>query len=30
MNASDLFVKAIEKEGVEYIFGVAGEQNLDF
>ncbi|NNE85927.1 MAG: acetolactate synthase large subunit [Alphaproteobacteria bacterium] len=30
MRASDLFVKALEKEGVEYIFGVPGEENLDF
>ncbi len=30
MKASDLFVKALEKEGVEYIFGVPGEENLDF
>ncbi|SHN30872.1 acetolactate synthase-1/2/3 large subunit [Cyclobacterium lianum] len=29
MKASDLFVKALEKEGVEYIFGVPGEENLD-
>ena len=29
MKASDLIVKALEKEGVEYIFGVPGEENLD-
>ena len=29
MKASDLFVKAIEEEGVEYIFGIPGEENLD-
>lgn len=29
MKASDLFVKALEHEGVEYIFGVPGEENLD-
>lgn len=29
MKASDLFVKALENEGVEYIFAVAGEENLD-
>jgi acetolactate synthase I/II/III large subunit len=29
-KASDLFVQALEKEGVEYIFGVPGEENLDF
>ncbi|MFZ8913920.1 MAG: thiamine pyrophosphate-binding protein, partial [Pseudomonadales bacterium] len=30
MNASDLFVKCLEEEGVEYIFGVPGEENADF
>lgn len=30
MKASDIFVKALENEGVEYIFGVPGEENLDF
>ena len=30
MNASDLFVKALENEGVEVIYGVPGEENLDF
>ena len=29
MKASDLFVKALENEGVQYIFGVPGEENLD-
>ena len=29
-KASDLFVRALENEGVEYIFGVPGEENLDF
>ncbi len=29
MKASDLFVKALENEGVEYVFGVPGEENLD-
>ncbi len=29
IKASDLFVKALENEGVEYIFGVPGEENLD-
>ena len=28
-KASDLFVKALEDEGVEYIFGIPGEENLD-
>jgi len=30
INASDLFVKALENEGVERIYGVPGEENLDF
>ena len=30
MNASDLFIKSLENEGVEYIYGVPGEENLDF
>ncbi len=30
MKASDLFVKALENEDVEYIFGIPGEENLDF
>ena len=29
MKASDLFVNALEAEGVEYIFGIPGEENLD-
>jgi acetolactate synthase-1/2/3 large subunit len=29
MKASDLFVVALEEEGVKYIFGVPGEENLD-
>lgn len=29
MKASDLFVKALEAEGVEYVFGIPGEENLD-
>jgi len=29
MKASDLLVKALESEGVEYIFGIPGEENLD-
>lgn len=28
-KASDLFIQALENEGVEYIFGVPGEENLD-
>ncbi len=30
MKASDLFIQCLEAEGVEYIFGVPGEENLDF
>ncbi|EKF56259.1 acetolactate synthase [Galbibacter marinus] len=30
MKASDLFVKALENEAVEYIFGLPGEENIDF
>ena len=30
MRASDLLVQALENEGVEYVFGVPGEENLDF
>ena len=30
MKASDLFVQCLEQEGVEYIFGVPGEENADF
>lgn len=30
MNASDLFIRALEEEGVEYIFGIPGEENLAF
>ncbi len=30
MKASDLFVKCLEKEGIEYIYGVPGEENADF
>src|SRR5688500_196152 len=28
-KASDLFVAALEAEGVEYVFGIPGEENLD-
>lgn len=28
-SGADLFVGALENEGVEYIFGVPGEENLD-
>jgi len=29
-KASDLFIAALESEGVEYVFGIPGEENLDF
>ena len=29
MKASDLFVRALEAEGVEFVFGIPGEENLD-
>ncbi|MES2930716.1 MAG: acetolactate synthase large subunit [Patescibacteria group bacterium] len=29
-NVAELFVKCLEKEGVQYIFGVPGEENLVF
>jgi len=29
MKASDLFVRSLENDGVEYIFGIPGEENLD-
>jgi acetolactate synthase-1/2/3 large subunit len=29
-KASDLFIECLEREGVEYVFGVPGEENLDF
>ncbi|MEE2983991.1 MAG: acetolactate synthase large subunit [Pseudomonadota bacterium] len=30
MRASDLLVQCLEAEGIEYIFGVPGEENADF
>ncbi|HEX5789033.1 MAG TPA: acetolactate synthase large subunit [Woeseiaceae bacterium] len=30
MKASDLFVRCLEEEGIEYIFGVPGEENAHF
>jgi len=30
VKASDLFVAALENEGVRHVFGVPGEENLDF
>ncbi|MDT8371223.1 MAG: acetolactate synthase large subunit [Gammaproteobacteria bacterium] len=29
MKASELFIRSLENEGVEYIFGIPGEENLD-
>lgn len=30
MKSSDVFVKCLEAEGIQYVFGVPGEENLDF
>lgn len=30
MNAAELFVKCLENEGVDYVFGVPGEENAHF
>ena len=30
MKASDLFVRCLEQENIEYVFGVPGEENADF
>lgn len=30
MKTAELFVKCLEAEGVEYIFGIPGEENIDF
>ena len=30
MKTSDLLVQCLENEGVEYVFGIPGEENLDF
>ncbi|GJM09993.1 MAG: acetolactate synthase [Lysobacteraceae bacterium] len=30
MKATDLFVRCLEQEGIEYVFGVPGEENADF
>ena len=29
MKASDLLIRCLENEGVRYVFGVPGEENLD-
>ncbi|PJA56017.1 hypothetical protein CO165_00505, partial [Candidatus Roizmanbacteria bacterium CG_4_9_14_3_um_filter_33_18] len=28
MNSAELFIKCLESEGIKYIFGVPGEENL--
>jgi len=30
INGAQLLIKCLEKEGVEYVFGIPGEENLDF
>ena len=30
MKSSELFIKCLENENVEYIFGIPGEENIDF
>ena len=30
MKASDLMIRCLESEGIEYVFGVPGEENADF
>ena len=30
MNVAELFVKCLETEGVDYVFGVPGEENAHF
>ncbi len=30
MKAAELLVNALEAEGVEYVFGLPGEENLEF
>ena len=29
-KASDLFIECLEEEGCEYIYGIPGEETLDF
>lgn len=29
MKAAELFVQCLEGEGVQYVFGIPGEENLD-
>ncbi len=30
IKGSDLFIQALEEDGVDYVFGIPGEENLDF
>jgi acetolactate synthase I/II/III large subunit len=30
MKSSELFVRCLEAEGVEFIFGLPGEENIEF
>ena len=30
VNGSEIFIQALEQEGVEYVFGIPGEENLAF
>lgn len=30
MKTAELFVHCLEKEGVGYVFGIPGEENIDF
>ena len=30
MKVAELFVRCLEKEGVSYVFGIPGEENIDF
>jgi thiamine pyrophosphate-dependent acetolactate synthase large subunit-like protein len=29
IKGSDIFIRALENEGVEYVFGVPGKENVD-
>lgn len=29
ITVAEMFVRALEHEGVEYVFGIPGEENLD-
>ena len=30
IKGAELFIKCLEEEGVEFVFGLPGEENLDF